>query len=160
MFYSYVRNLPMVDQNFSALLRGALINTKSGNLRMVREDREGKDIRSFSIRDNHEDIMFHLEDKSMTVTHNLRTGRDVRSYTIKPHSPLRPFAIENFELGDRRDVRRMLHLLQTLSIEYRKQRNLLSRTKKVLRDPKTQISLICGSIYVIVTVFLMIHDFL
>lgn len=160
MFYSYVRNLPMVEQNFSNLLRGGLVNTKSGNIRMVREDKKGKDIRSFVIRDNHEDVMFHLEDKSLTITSNLRTGRDIRSFVIKPHSPMRPFAIENFEIEDRREVRRMLYLLQTMSVEYRKQRSILSRVKKILRDPKMQIMLICGSLYGIVTVFLMIHDFL
>lgn len=158
MFYASVRNHPLVDDNWHILTKGERIQTKAGSVYLVL--RENQQDRSFIVRDDRNNTAYFAHRLRLTVVMGNGAGSTV-SYTIP--SPVPKAGKSLTELVDQEDVEHIDGLngiLETIMLENRQKYSLWKRSLKWFSDPAAKIFLTGLALYGILTVIVMVNDYL
>lgn len=144
MFYTYVRQLPMVDGNLD-LIRGNRLNYQCGSLRWAKADLWG--FRAYVLEDKVRGVTYRVNQRGMVV----ETPTGPIAVPNPGELKFTPFAVS----GDLGEINGFLTLCKNMCAEHKKQNSPLARLRRFTRRP-FGIFLIAGAfVYSIVTVIVL-----
>lgn len=150
MFYTYVKDLPMVTDNL-ILNRGGRLEFSCGHLRKASADSRG--FRAWVIHDKNRDVSYRVTEKGMLIEFGI--GYDYSKVFIPNivggirHTN---FAVE----GDAAEVNSFLSLLGKMGDEYQYRRSITARIKNFLKEPVGKIFLLASIVYAIITFIVVV----
>jgi hypothetical protein len=154
MFYTYVKQLPMVSGN-SGLFRGERFSFRCGTIRLVKFNMVYE--RQFLIRDKSRDILYHVTQDGLEIHRGKGARPPYQVRFIKNQrygGTLNPLMYKN--LDDRDDVRAFIVLVEEMCKEYARRRSAFSRFKRWSKDPIARIFLTGAAVYAIVTALVLL----
>lgn len=149
MFYDYVRNHPLVENNWDLLLAGEKIQSKSGYIYLIRRDVLAD--RVLVVRNFIEDTAYHAHSSKLVTTRAERSKKPMISTLESPQGRGKISLNRISDPDDRADFEGLRESLEVLMIEDRKKNSWISRAFHWCKEPAAKYFLLLLVAYAILT---------
>lgn len=149
MFYTYVRELPMVDGNLE-LATGKRMEFSCGTIRMAKADSKG--FRAYVLTDKVRDVSYRITQRGMMVERSGYTDLFIPNPGNLKELAHTPFAVK----GTDADINSLLTLCDKMVTEYKHRKSMANRLRVFTKEPIGKIIIGIAIAYGIVTAVVLL----
>lgn len=149
MFYTYVRELPMVDGNLE-LATGKRLEFSCGSIRMAKADNRG--FRAYVLSDKFRDVSYRTTREGLMVERTGATDLFIPNPGNLSELAHTPFAVK----GTDSEINSFLMLCEKMVAEHKRRESLMSRLRLFTKEPIGKILIGSAIVYGIVTAVVLI----
>lgn len=149
MFYTYVRELPMVESNLE-LTTGKRMEFSCGSIRMAKADSKG--FRAYVLLDKIRDVSYRITREGMMVERSGSTDLFIPNPGNLKELAHTPFAVK----GTDSEINSFLMLCEKLVAEYKHRKSIATRVRLFTREPVGKILIGIAVAYGLITAVVLL----